>query len=350
MAERGFALIQVLLVFAMLAVVVTKLQYEQRIQVERAYQSLTLSQTQVYLNSAEDFARVALKVERENATKQNDHFGELWNRPFPIEFEGTPILMKANDLQGRFNVNWLHPSAPNADNASLGFKRMLIHLNLDPAIADELKEWFDSNGNALFNYGGQVPSYRPSFEPMADVTEMRLLDSLNKEDYEILRPYISALPPGSALNINTASEAVFMSLASYISEQDAQGFVSNRPTDGYEATSDVTNTNVFQQNNGQMLINQLTVESDWFDLYIEVTVNDRTTLQSSTIHRTADTVLVTRRNRAITGPNTAPDDPTPATSSTPQPGQGGGGQATQGGGNSSLGSGNTSGSTGGKLE
>ncbi|MEX2320915.1 MAG: hypothetical protein WD668_06150, partial [Saccharospirillum sp.] len=75
-AERGFALIQVLLVFAMLAIIVARLQYEQRIQIERTYQSLFLSQAQAYIDSAEDIARVGLVLDvKDNET---DHLGELW--------------------------------------------------------------------------------------------------------------------------------------------------------------------------------------------------------------------------------------------------------------------------------
>jgi len=320
--ERGFALIQVLLVFAMLAVVVTKLQYEQKIQVERAYQSLTLSQAQAYLNSIEDVARVVLKMELDLSEAETDHFGEFWNWGFPFEHNEAEMYVKANDLQGRFNVNWLHPSAPNRDAATDGFKRLLIHLQLDEAIADELKDWFDSDSNALFNYSGLNPAYRPSFEPMADVSEMKLLKSLDATerkgpekitDYEKLAPYLSALPPDTPLNINTASEAVFMSLATEIAKGDVQKFISDRESDskpnGFTSVNEVTDSEIFQQKpNNKFLISQLTVESSWFDVYCQVTLNDRTYIRESTIHRTSDSALVTRRTQAITEANTAPGD------------------------------------------
>ncbi|GGX52030.1 type II secretion system protein K [Saccharospirillum salsuginis] len=345
-------MIQVLLVFAMLAVVVTRLQYEQKIQVERAYQSLTLSQAQAYLNSIEDFARVVLKMEPDLSQAKTDHFGDYWNEGVPLDYNGAEMYVKANDLQGRFNVNWLHPSAPNREAATQGFKRLLIHLQLDPAIADELKDWFDSDSNALFNYSDLDPAYRPSFEPMADVSEMKLLKSVdakerkgddNITDYEKLAPYLSALPPDTPLNINTASEPVFMTLASFISEQDAQSFVSERDSkdNGYTSTSEVTDTQVFQQNpNGRILIDQLTVESHWFDVYSQVTLNDRTYIRESTIHRTSESALVTRRTQAITEANTAPGDASQGSQGgqLPTPGQ------------SIPGLGNALGGTGAKTE
>ena len=362
--ERGFALIQVLLVFAMLAVIVTKLQYEQKIQVERAYQTLTLSQAQAYLDSIEDVARVALKMEPDVLQSETDTFSELWNLGLPFDFnefdvEGVEFYVDANDLQGRFNVNWLHPSAPDPEAATEGFKRLLIHLELDTAIADELKDWFNSDSNALFNYSDMDPAYRPSFEPMADVSEMRLLKSLSDEiddqdyraqkdktDYETLRPYLSALPPDTPLNINTASQAVFMTLAPFIGQQDAQQFVSDRDAkdNGFKSTSEVTDSQVFQQNpNGKLLIQQLSVESHWFDVYCQVTLNDRTYIRESTIHRTSESALVTRRTSAILEANTAPGDSSQASQGN-QAGQ----SSTSG--QSIPGLGNASGGTGAKTE
>lgn len=311
-AERGFALIQVLLVFAMLAVVVSRLQYEQRIQVERAYHSLFLSQAQAYLDSAEDVARVALKLDAEHS--KNDHFEEDWNTPYgplPLENNGM-INLSLSDLQGRFNVNWLHPSSGNADNAAEGFKRVLIQLQLGTEIADELKDWFNKDSNALFNYGDEDPAYRPSFEPMADVTELLLLKEVDRETFNTLRPYVSALPPDTDLNINTAPAEIFMALAPFISEQDADGFVQGRGSKGYDSVDAVTNSAIVQQQNDPLWINNLTVSSHWFSLYIEVTLDDRTLKQQSQIHRTSETILVARRNQAITEANVAPGDPTQA--------------------------------------
>lgn len=312
-AERGFALIQVLLVFAMLAIIVARLQYEQRIQIERAYQSLFLSQAQAYIDSTEDIARVGLVLDRQD--NETDHLGELWNQPavsFPVD-EGT-ISLEMNDLQGRFNLNALHPDAANPDGAKTGMKRLLLTLGLDESIADELANWFDSDSGAEFNYSDQEPPYTPSFQPMTDTSELLLLKSVDREALATLQPFVAALPLEAELNINTAPAEVLMTIAPFLSESDVDTFVQERTDEPYESADDLLNKPVFQAEEGEepvpLLNDKLTVQSDWFTLYAEVTLDGRTLTQSSHILRDDDAARIVLRSQASTEANRTPGDTT----------------------------------------
>lgn len=311
--ERGFALIQVLLVFAMLAIIVARLQYEQKIQIERAYQSLFLSQAQAYIDSAEDIARVGLALDRKD--NETDHLGELWNQPavsFPVE-QGV-ISLEMNDLQGRFNLNSLHPGAANPEGAQTGLKRLLLTLGLDESIAGELSDWFDSDSGAEFNYSDQEPPYTPSFQPMADTTELLLLKSVDRDVLAALQPFVAALPPQTELNINTAPAEVLMTIAPYLSEGDVDTFVQERTEEPYESVDDLLNQAVFQVEEDEqpvpLLNDQLTVASDWFTLFAEVTLDGRTLTQSSQLLRDDDTARVVLRSQASTEANRTPGDTT----------------------------------------
>ncbi len=311
--ERGFALIQVLLVFAMLAIIVARLQYEQKIQIERAYQSLFLSQAQAYIDSAEDIARVGLALDRQD--NETDHLGELWNRPavsFPVE-QGV-ISLEMNDLQGRFNLNSLHPGAPNPEGAQTGLKRLLLTLGLDENMADELSDWFDSDSGAEFNYSDQEPPYTPSFQPMADTSELLLLKSVDRDVLAVLQPFVAALPPQTELNINTAPAEVLMTIAPYLSEGDVDSFVQERIEEPYESVDDLLNQAVFQVEEDEqpvpLLNDKLTVASDWFTLFAEVTLDGRTLTQSSQLLRDDDTTHVVLRSQASTEANRTPGDTT----------------------------------------
>lgn len=306
--ERGFALLQVLLVFAMLAVIVSQLQYAQRVQIERAYQSLFLSQAQAYVDSAESLVQVVLKLD--GNLSDTDHFGEQWNQPVgPVPLDDVMIAVDVNDLQGRFNVNWLHPESGRAPAATESLKRLLLELELDPAIAGELNKWFNADSGAEFDYLDMEPGYTPSFQPMADVTELRLLKSLDREGFAELAPYVSALPVDTPLNINTASTPVMMALASYIGRSEAEQLISGRGEDGYASVDAMTSAALFQDKDAPLLLDNLSVESHWFDLYSQVAMDDRSLTQQSRLYRdTQNDVIVTQRSRSATDANRAPED------------------------------------------
>lgn len=312
-AERGFALIQILLVFAILSVIGARLQYEQVVQRERAVQSLFLGQATAYLDSAEDIAQVGLMLDRQD--NETDHLGELWNQaaiPFPVD-QGV-ISLEMNDLQGRFNLNALHPGAANPEGAKTGMKRLLLTLGLDESIADELANWFDSDSGAEFNYSDQEPPYTPSFQPMSDTSELLLLKSVDREALATLQPFVAALPPQTELNINTAPAEVLMTIAPFLSESDVDSFVQERAEEPYESVSDLLNKPVFQVEEDEqpvpLLNDKLTVQSNWFTLYAEVTLDGRTLTQSSHILRDDDAARIVLRSQASTEANRTPGDTT----------------------------------------
>jgi len=312
--ERGFALIQVLLVFALLAVIVARLQYQQRIQIERAFQGQSMSQLQTCIDSAETIAKVGLRLEAQQDAPEQlkqlmDESGTLHLPTFPLN--ECQITVSRYDLQGRFNLNWLHPAAANPDGATEGFKRLLLELELSDGIADELHEWFDSDSGAEFNYIDQQPSYRPSFMPMADVSELLLLKAVSSDDYYVLAPYVSALRPDEPLNINAASSEVLMSLAPFISREEADGLIEQRG-DGFDRVDDLLNQQLFQDNDDTPLYNeQLSVTSNWFDLYVMSQYGTDELRQVSRLYRAegGDTkVIVNLRTQAINGLDSLPSD------------------------------------------
>lgn len=308
--ERGFALIQVLLVFALLAVIVARLQYQQSIQIKRATQGLSFSQAQSCLDSAEAIAKVGLRLEAQLGDSDvldslTDDNGNLHLPPFPLN--DCQMTASRLDLQGRFNLNWLHPSAANPEGATEGFKRLLLELDLETGIADELQEWFDSDSGAQFNYIDQEPSYRPSFMPMADVSELHLLKAVSSEDFAVLAPYVSTLKPDEPLNINTAPSEVLMTLAPYISRNDADDLIERRGKDGFSRVDDLLALSLFQENDDTPLFNeQLSVTSHWFDLSVTAKYQKLSLQQVSRLYQVEDspTVIVNLRTQAVNESNT----------------------------------------------
>jgi general secretion pathway protein K len=309
--ENGIALLQVLLIFALLSIVVAKLQVGQRLNVERAQQSLFYSQATALLDSAEAIARVGLLLDEQNS--DTDHLYELWNVSegvFPLTEPKGLLETELNDLQGRFNINWLSMESSFRETALVSFKQLLTILGSNTEIADELYLWFDQDSGADYFYLDKVPSYAPSYRPMADITELHLLNAVDQKEFDLLAPYISSLPATSALNINTAPVEVLQSIAAFIDQDTANKIINDRGEEGFDSVDEIKKYPVFTINKDKKLnIPDLTVSSQWFELYTAVTIEEKTLSQSSLLSRFNQSVVVVMRNRSIHKANRIPGDP-----------------------------------------
>ncbi|TXR53502.1 type II secretion system minor pseudopilin GspK [Reinekea thalattae] len=310
--QGGFVLIQVMLVFAILIIVAAKMQYEQRIQIERVSQQLFVSQAQSYIESAEDVAMVGLYVDSQYST--TDHLYELWNTTNSI-FPPSPgwlLSSQLHDLQGRFNVNWLAQSSPDRDSSLKALQRLLLLLELEEDIAEELYNWFSSESDSSLSYAYEQPAYAASKREMADLSELLLLKAVSFDGYQTLTPYLSALPADSSLNINTAPALVIQSIAAFIDESSAEGLVESRGEEGFSSVDDFLSASIFRQNNDtSKYLNQLSVSSSWFELYSEASYGSRLLNCTTLLYRDNDSgqATVFGRNQSLNEPNPIADDP-----------------------------------------
>ncbi len=317
--QRGFVLLQVMLVFSVLIVLVAQVQYKQRIHVKRTTHSLFLSQAQTYIDSATAIVEVALTMDAED--NSTDHLYELWNQQIPglipKDVEGVAIAFEINDLQGRFNVNWLHTDNSNRQNALKAFKKLLATLEAESGIGEELYKWFDEESGVDYDYSDEEPSYSPSFHEMADISELMLLKKVDQEQFDIIKPYLSALPVDSKLNINTAPAEILMSVASFVTEANAEDAIKKRDDnqEGFSNVSDFTGMSFFTNKNNKntdpyIPTSELTLATEWFDLFTAVTIAENIMFQRSVIHRNSEgNTVLTMRDRAVNESNPIPGDP-----------------------------------------
>ncbi|MFQ3230681.1 type II secretion system minor pseudopilin GspK [Reinekea sp.] len=309
--QKGIALLQVLLIFALLSIVAVNLQLNQRLNIERALQSLFYSQATVMLDSAETIAKVVLILDEQNS--QTDHLYERWNVTegiFPLTEPKALLETELNDLQGRFNVNWLSMDCKFRESALVGLKQLLTLIGSDPEIADELYMWFDQDSGAEYLYLDKLPTYSPSFQPIADISELNLLNAIEPDTYKEIAPYLSALPANSALNINTAPVEILQIVAPFIDLETANKMVTDRGEDGFKNIEDFKKYPVFTINQDKSVnIPELTVSSQWFELYTSVTIEDKALTQASLLSRLNQEVIIVMRNRSAVSANRIPGDP-----------------------------------------
>lgn len=145
------------------------------------------------------------------------------------------------DLQARFNLNNLVEK-----KYTLPFINLIstVYSNADNKekmnIVTALKNWlltYDlSRGkdNDTAYYQSQNPAYNPAHELMVSASEFRLVKDVTATIYLALKPYITALPETTAININTAPKKILMSIGNGLTDSQAADLMSARGENGIE--------------------------------------------------------------------------------------------------------------------
>jgi len=144
-----------------------------------------------------------------------------WAQPVgPLEVvPGVTLEAQLEDMQGRFNINWLvATTGPNAGkpdpNAVNAFNHLCELVGVEPKWADMIVDWIDTGTDPLPDgaedsaYLGQNPPYLTANQYVTSASEILALPGFGHDRYAKLAPYITALPPGTALNVCTAPGVV----------------------------------------------------------------------------------------------------------------------------------------------
>jgi general secretion pathway protein K len=168
---------------------------------------------------------------------ESDHLGELWATELPpLPFEGGVISGRIEDLQGRFNLNNLIGDEGEEDElARQQFERLLILLELDPALAGAVVDWLDPDVDQSFPTGAEDsaytdlnPPYRTANTLITSPSELMAIAGFDLESYRRIAPYVTALPRGTTLNVNTASDMLIASLSDDIDLSLAASLIEER--------------------------------------------------------------------------------------------------------------------------
>jgi len=218
LAERGIALITAMLVVAIAATLGTAMALNSDVWLRKATNARDRSQAEAIRLGAQHFAAWALRKDAQNS--KTDDLSEEWAQPqtLPIDNGVGVVSVHLVDAHGRFNLNNLvkndQPQTPYAGM----FRRLLELENLPPDLAEAAIDWIDANSQAQpkgaedIDYLGQSPPYRSANRPFDSVEELRLVKGFTAETVEHIRPYLTALPAGTTININTAPATVLAAM------------------------------------------------------------------------------------------------------------------------------------------
>lgn len=222
---RGLALIVALLVVALTAMLAVSLMRSESVWLKESTNLRVLVQAQAAIDGVLRLSAIALTADSRN--QPTDALTGAWAQPLPpCSVAGGVVDAHLTDPTGRFNVNDLVVGGQPVPAAVAVFTRLLALAGLDPALAAAVVAWERPPGTA----GGRLDTVylarrhpsRAGRGPLAGVSELRLVLGFSPRRVQALRPYVTALPQVTPVNIDTAPGRVLVALAPGLTVQEGR--------------------------------------------------------------------------------------------------------------------------------
>ena len=252
--QRGVALITVLLIVAICSLLATQLISQQHIQFRRTLNQLQGDRAFHYVLSAEEWGREIL-IRDANANQQDD-YNDDWAAVLPpMEVDGGMMLLAAQEMHGRFNINNLVINGV-VDNKQVEiFQWLLENLELDPNLVWPLVDWLDKNEERVGPFGAEndsysqlTPPYRPANQPMINPDELAAVQGYTPAvltalvDQVVALPVLKAgTPTATLINVNFITEPLLLSLSVKMASADVEAVLEAAADDGFNSVNDFLN-------------------------------------------------------------------------------------------------------------
>ena len=227
-SQAGMAVITAMLLVALAASTATFLLWRQQLWLQQVENLASRAQ-------ADALARSALEWRRRSGSAAA--IG-------PFEAAGA-VETAITDAQGLFNLNNLLRAGKPSEPDLAAFRRLLALLGLPEALADALCDAIDADSDTTFpggaedlDYLAMQPARRAPNRTLLDVSSLGRIKGFSAEAIERLRPYVSALPEATTLNVNSAPAEVLQALLPGLDGGAARALVTERsqkPFDTLEA-------------------------------------------------------------------------------------------------------------------
>src|SRR5690606_1070596 len=142
-----------------------------------------------------------------------------------------------------------------------------------------------------------TPAYRTANQPLASVSELRLLANMTPEQFAVLELYVTALPAEAGVttvNVNTAPPELLVALAEELTAQDAARLVELRSQAGFENLADAQS--VIQSPLPDSVFG---VQSNWFRVGVLAVIGSSRVTMYSVLHRDSRTGVVRTASRSL---------------------------------------------------
>ncbi len=271
---RGVAIVLAMSVVALAAMAAGTIMVTQSTWARQSELTADHAQAQTLVQTGVDWVRAVLSDDRR--VSNVDHLGEPWAlRLPPMPVENGTLEGYITDQQGAFNLNNLVKDGKLSLAQLARFRRLLAIVGVPPALADALADWMDTDSEPQPQDGVEdgyyltlQPPYLAANRPLTDVAELALVRGFDGHVRARLRPFVTALPRLTAINVNTAPPEVLAAVVEGLDLDSARALTAQRERASFRGVSDFLSR---LPNGLAAAAEDITVSSEYFMATLRVT-------------------------------------------------------------------------------
>ena len=310
-SQRGIALLTILVMVALATILAATIAKRQTNTAENTGYLMRQDQSLLYAKSAEAFFSELLIQDSDNGSSI-DHLQENWAKPMPaFPVEDGFISGRLLDESGKFNLNNLLKADGSVDDsAKRWFEKLLQRVGLPAELSQAVIDWQDADdettgamGAESNYYQGLDPSYLASNTRFHQVEELKLVRGFEGKNYDLIAPYVTALPEATKINMNTAAPLLLASIDPKLDVKTLEQELKAKQAEltYFNSVEDLWKLNAFsgiEPQNKTDAAAWLDSKSNYFTAQIEVVLSERKRQFSSAMMRKDKQVTVYSRSLA----------------------------------------------------
>ena len=310
-SQRGIALLTILVMVALATILAATIAKRQTNTAENTGYLMRQDQSLLYAKSAEAFFSELLIQDSDNGGNI-DHLQENWAKPMPaFPVEDGFISGRLLDESGKFNLNNLLKADGSVDDsARRWFEKLLQRVGLPAELSQAVIDWQDADdettgamGAESNSYQGLDPSYLASNTRFHQVEELKLVRGFEGKNYDLIAPYVTALPEATKINMNTAAPLLLASIDPKLDVKTLEQELKAKQAElaYFNSVEDLWKLNAFsgiEPQNKTDAAAWLDSKSNYFTAQIEVVLSERKRQFSSAMMRKDKQVTVYSRSLA----------------------------------------------------